>query len=58
MHALPGRIKNYENAGGNPRLLLPQIKQLEQDMRDGRLDAMKNKLDQIEATIDAKVRTK
>jgi hypothetical protein len=58
MHALPGRIESFQRAGGDPRLLQPQIKQLEQDMRDGRFEAMTNELDLIEATIDAKVGAK
>jgi hypothetical protein len=55
MHALPGRIENFQRAGGDPRALLPQINQLEAAMRDGQFDTMTKQLDQIDATIDAKV---
>jgi hypothetical protein len=55
MRALPGRIENYRDAGGDPRLIEPQIKRLEEDMKAGWLDAMKQRLDQIEATIDEKI---
>ena len=55
MRALPGRIESYRRAGGDLRLIQPQIKRLEENMKDGRLDAMKQELDLIEATIDSKV---
>ena len=57
MRALQGRIESYIRAGGDTRLIQPRINRLEQDMRDGRLDAMKQELDQIEATIDSKLGT-
>ncbi len=55
MRALPGRIESYRRAGGDLRLIQPKIKRLEENMKDGRLDAMKQELDLIEATIDSKV---
>lgn len=55
MRALPGRIESYRSAGGDLRLIQPQIKRLEENMHDGRFDAMKQELDSIEATIDSKV---
>jgi len=55
MRALPGRIENYRRAGGDPRLIQPQIKRLEENMKDGRLDAMRQELDLIDATIDSKI---
>ncbi|MGQ0445921.1 MAG: hypothetical protein ACT4O2_12555 [Beijerinckiaceae bacterium] len=55
MRALPGRIENYRRAGGDLGLLQPRTKQLMQNLREGRLDAMKGDLDLIEATIDSKV---
>jgi hypothetical protein len=55
MRALPARIERYLHAGGDPRLIQPRVKQLEQDMQEGHFDAMKQQLDLIEATIDAKV---
>jgi hypothetical protein len=56
--ALPGRIESYLRAGGDPRLIQPQVKQLEEYMKDGRLDATKQLLDQIVAIIDSKVEGK
>jgi hypothetical protein len=55
MHALPGRIESYQQAGGDPRQIQPRVQQLLQDMKDGRLDAMKQELDVIESIIDSKV---
>ncbi len=55
MRALPARIESYLNAGGDPRVIQPRVKRLEENMKDGRLDAMKQELDVIEATIDAKL---
>jgi hypothetical protein len=55
MRALPGRIESYRQAGGDLRLIQPQIKQLTQNMKEGRFDAMKQELDLIEATINSKV---
>ncbi len=58
MRALPGRIESYLRAGGDPHLIQPQVKQLEEYMKDGRLDAMKQLLDQIETIVDSKVEGK
>lgn len=55
MRALPGRIESYRRAGGDLRLIQPQIKRLTENMQDGRFDAMTQELDLIEATIDSKV---
>jgi hypothetical protein len=55
MHALPGRIESYRRAGGDPHMIQPQVQRLLQDMKEGRLDAMKEELDVIEATIDSKL---
>ncbi|MGH6842584.1 MAG: hypothetical protein ACREDV_10915 [Methylocella sp.] len=54
MRALPGRIENYRRAGGDLRQIQQRTKQLMQNMKEGRLDAMKQELDFIEATIDSK----
>jgi hypothetical protein len=53
MRALPGRIESYQRAGGDLSLIEPHVKQLEQDMTDGRFDAMTRELDLIEATINS-----
>jgi len=58
MRALPARIESYLHAGGDPRVIQPRVKRLEENMKDGRLDAMKQELDVIEATIDAKLEGK
>jgi hypothetical protein len=42
-------------AGGDLRLIRPQIKRLKENMEDGRFDAMKQELDLIGAPIDSKV---
>lgn len=55
MRALPGRIENYRRAGGDLGLLQPRTKLLMQNLKEGRLDAMQQDLDFIEATIDSKV---
>ncbi|MGH6794962.1 MAG: hypothetical protein ACREDH_07140 [Methylocella sp.] len=55
MRALPGRIESYRRAGGDLGLIQPKIKRLQENMQDGRFDAMKQELDLIEATIDSKV---
>jgi hypothetical protein len=39
MRALPGRIESYRRAGGDLRLIQPEVKWLEENMKDGRLDA-------------------
>jgi hypothetical protein len=54
MHALPGRIQAFQQAGGDPHTIQPQVQQLVQDMKAGHLDAMKQELDQIEAMINAR----
>ena len=41
MRALPGRIETYRRAGGDPRVIQPRIERLEQNIKDGRLDAAK-----------------
>ena len=58
MRALPARIESYLRAGGDPRLIQPQVKRLEENMKEGRLDAMKQELDRIEATIASKIEGK
>jgi hypothetical protein len=55
MRALPGRIESFRDAGGDVRLIQPRVKRLEDYMRDGRLDEMRQELDAIEATINAKL---
>jgi hypothetical protein len=55
MRALPARLESYRRAGGDPRLIQPMVQQLNKDMKNGRLDAMKQELDLIEATIDSKL---
>ncbi len=55
MHALPGRIADYRDAGGDPRVIQPRVIRLEDDMKNGRLDAMQQELDAIETIIDSKV---
>jgi hypothetical protein len=55
MHALPGRIQSYLRAGGDPRLIQSHVAQLQEDMKDGRLDAMKQELNIVEGTIDSKI---
>jgi hypothetical protein len=49
--ALPGLIDRYIKTGGDPRLIQSRVRKLEQNLKDGRLDAIKEELDQIEATI-------
>ena len=49
--ALPGLIDRYIKTGGDPRLVRSQVQKLEQNLKDGRLDAIRETLDQIEATI-------
>ena len=58
MRALPARIESYLHAGGDPGLIKPQVKRLEENVKDGHLDAIKQELDLIEATIDSAVRNK
>jgi hypothetical protein len=55
MRALPAKIESYLQAGGDPQVLQPKVKRLEENMKEGRLDAVKQELDQIEATIGAKL---
>lgn len=55
LRALPDRIESYRRAGGDPRLIQPQIKRLEEAVQDGRFDAMQQELDLIEAAIDLKL---
>jgi hypothetical protein len=54
MHSLPGRIQSYQSAGGDMSLVMPRVEKLQEDMKSGQLDAMKQELDQVEAIIDAK----
>jgi hypothetical protein len=55
MRALPARIDSYLRAGGDRSFIQPKLAELQQNMKDGRFDAMKRDLDQIEAAIDAEV---
>ncbi len=55
MRALPAKIESYLRAGGDPQVIQPKVKRLEENMKEGRLDAVKQELDQIEATIGAKL---
>ncbi|HVN90485.1 MAG TPA: hypothetical protein VMT61_11780 [Candidatus Binataceae bacterium] len=55
MHALPGRIEAYHNAGGDMSLLRPRVERLQQDMKNGQLDAMVQELSGIDAIINAKI---
>jgi hypothetical protein len=55
MRALHGLIENYVHSGGDLGLIQPRLKRLEENMRDGLLDAMKRELDQIEAMIRSKI---
>jgi hypothetical protein len=55
IRALPARIQNYVRAGGSESVIRPKVAELEQNMKDGRLDALKRNLNQIEADIDAQV---
>jgi len=55
IRALPARIQNYVRAGGSENVIRPKVAELEQNMKDGRLDALKRNLNQIEADIDAQV---
>ena len=52
MRALPERLESYRRAGGDPQLIQPLVQRLEEDMKTGRFDAMKQELDLIDATID------
>ena len=55
IHALPGRIQSYVRAGGSEGVMRPKVAELEQNMKQGRLDTLKRNLDQVEAMIDAQV---
>jgi hypothetical protein len=55
MRALPAKIESYLNAGGDPQVIQPKVRRLEENMKEGRLDAVKQELDQIQATIDTKL---
>lgn len=54
MHALPGRIEAYIQSGGDPHLIQPHVKQLESNMRDGKLDALAQELGIIDRVIGKK----
>jgi hypothetical protein len=58
MRALPALIEKYLHLGGDPQVIKSQVKVLEEDMKGGRVDAMKQQLDLIEATINSKVGSK
>ena len=47
-------FSTYPNADSES-VIRPKVAELEQNMKDGRLDALKRNLDQIEADIDAQV---
>jgi hypothetical protein len=53
--ARPGRIKSYQLDGGDMSLSQSHVAWLDEDMKDGRLDDMKQELDTIDATIKSKV---
>lgn len=55
VRALPARIRSYIRAGGSEKDIRPKVAELEQNMKEGRLDALKRNLDQIEATVDAQI---
>jgi hypothetical protein len=58
LRALPALIEKYLHLGGDPQVIQSQVKVLEEDMKGGRVDAMKQQLDLIEATINSKVGSK
>ncbi|MGD9614984.1 MAG: hypothetical protein AB7H90_03175 [Alphaproteobacteria bacterium] len=56
MQALPALIENFLRGGGDPRLIQSRVQQLEENMRQGRLDAMRQDLDTIEPILNRGVR--
>ncbi len=55
IRALPDRIQSYIRAGGSETFMRPKVAELEQTMKEGRLDALKSRVDRIEAEIDAQI---
>jgi len=51
LRALQGLIERFRRSGGDLYLIQPHMQQLEEDMKEGRLDAVSRELDVIEATI-------
>ncbi len=55
IRALPDRIQSYIRAGGSETFIRPKVAELDKNMKEGRLDALKSSVDQIEGDIDAQI---
>jgi hypothetical protein len=55
VRALPSRIQSYLRAGGEVSVIQPRVAELDRNIKAGHFDAIKRNLDEIEATIDAKL---
>ena len=51
MRLLPSLIEEYLRGGGDPGSIRPRVKRLEEYMKEGQLDAMRQELNLIEATL-------
>lgn len=51
LRALPALIDTYLRGGGDPHAIQPRMQRLEQNVREGRLEALTQELEVIEATI-------
>ncbi len=55
IRALPDRIQSYIRAGGSETFIRPKVAELDKNMKEGQLDALKSSVDQIEGDIDAQI---
>jgi hypothetical protein len=58
MRVRSARIEDYQRRGGEMSLNEPRVKRSEEDIEDGRLDAMTRELGFIDATMSSNLRVK